>query len=95
MHWCSASLANMQIRWSMGRCLAPSNKIGPKTVGPSTDCSHKAPAHGRHIIEGDAYIRMTTGVHICMQTPTNRDPFSVVGSMFIIEGVEGGSSDFA
>ena len=38
----SAGLANMQIRWSMGRCLAPSNKIGPKTVGPRTDCSHMA-----------------------------------------------------
>ena len=42
MHWFSASLANMHIRWSMGRCLAPSNKIGPKTVGPRTDCSHMA-----------------------------------------------------
>ena len=44
MHWFSASLANMQIRWSMGRCRAPSNKIGPKTVAPWTDCSHK-PQH--------------------------------------------------
>ena len=42
MHWFSASLANMQIRWSMGRCPAPSNKIGPKTVGPRTHCSHMA-----------------------------------------------------
>ena len=40
-------------------------------------------------------MRSTTGVHLCMQIPTNRDPFSVVGSMFIIEGVEGGISDFA
>ena len=29
------------------------------------------------------------------QIPTNRDPFSVAGSIFIIEGVEGGISDFA
>ena len=42
MHWFWANLANMQFRWSMGRCLAPSNKIGPKTVGPRTDCSHMA-----------------------------------------------------
>ena len=42
MQWFSAGLANMQIRWSMGRCLAPSNKIVPKTVGPRTDCSHMA-----------------------------------------------------
>ena len=32
---------------------------------------------------------------ICMQIPTNRDPFSVAGTMFNIEGVEGGISDFA
>ena len=42
MQWFSASLADMQIRWSMGRCLAQSNKIGPKTVRPRTDCSHMA-----------------------------------------------------
>ena len=36
------SLANMQIRCSIRRCLAPSNKIGPKTLGPRTDCSHMA-----------------------------------------------------
>ena len=38
----SARLANMQIRGSIGRCLPPSNKIGPKTVGRRTDCSHMA-----------------------------------------------------
>ena len=65
MQWFLAGLANMQICWSMGRCLAPSNKIGPKTVGPRKDCSH--------IIEGDAYIQSTTWVHMCMQIPTNRD----------------------
>ena len=42
MQWFLAGFANTQIRWSMGRCLAPSNKIGPKTVGPRTDCSHLA-----------------------------------------------------
>ena len=51
MHRSSASLANMQIRCSMGRCLAPSDKIGPRTVGPWTDCSHMADASskGMHI----------------------------------------------
>ena len=42
MHWFSARLANMQIRWSMGGCLAASHKMGPKTVGPRADCSHVA-----------------------------------------------------
>ena len=36
MQWFSAGLANMQIHPT------PSNKIGPKTVGPRTDCSHVA-----------------------------------------------------